>query len=150
MKQMKDGWCGPTSLTYVAKHHGIPTTQRKVAALTKTTVARGAEPKQLVNGAKALGFTVSTIANKSSQETLNRIKRALARKHSVIVDYLTGKNLKNDGHYSVVKNISDKTISLWDPELGKTRSVPKEDFIASWKDTSTNGGIFSRWAMFLS
>ena len=149
MKQQKDGWCGQTSLTYVAKAHGIPLTQKKAAKATGTTTRYGVDPKNLVKGAKSLGFSVTTIANKPSTETLRKIRNALLQKKSVIVDYLAGNKL-SDGHYSVVKKVTDTAIHLWDPEHGKTRAVPKQDFIARWKDISGNGGVFSRWAAILS
>lgn len=150
MKQLKDGWCGPTSLTYVAKKHGIPMTQHRAARLTGTTVSHGVDPKGMMAGARKAGFTVSSIANKLSGVTLSKIKRALSQNKSVIVDYLTGPDKHMDGHYSVVTNVGKRRISLWDPEQGKVRTVAKPAFISSWKDTTKNGGMFSRWAAILS
>ena len=148
MQQQKDGWCGPASLSYVAKRAGIPTSQKKIVKLTNTTVTHGVDPKNLVKGAKSLGFSTKTFANKSPGKTLAAISRALTSNKHAIVDYLDGETL-NDGHYSVIKRISPTAISLWDPSQNKIRSINKETFIDHWKDTSKTGGIFSRWAMIL-
>lgn len=150
MKQKKDGWCGPASLAYAAKKQDVPVTQEKAAQITHTTVKDGVDPNNLVKGAKHLGLTVHTIKNKPQKETFEKIQRALEKKKSVIVDYLAGKNIKNDGHYSVVEKITNKDIMLWDPETGKKRSLSKKKFTTNWKDTTKSGTLFSRWAMILS
>jgi predicted double-glycine peptidase len=102
-----------------------------------------------VEDARRFGFSTSTIFGENPLDSLEKLNQAVTDGNSVIVDYLDGKSLKNDGHYSVFLGSTGNKVILWDPSLGKQRAMDQSDFISHWKDTTIGGKLFKYWALIL-
>lgn len=148
--QKEDGWCGPAALGYAMAKIGVRVSQENIVNQTRTTNEEGVETDALEKGARSFGFKTAVIQGKLARETLDSIKRALKADKSVVIDFLDGKNIKEDGHYSVVEDVTDKNIKIWNPSGGKIQSLLTKDFIKRWRDEHTNGEVFHNWAMILS
>ena len=147
--QQTNYWCGPASLQYVAHTFGIALSQKKAADITNTLKTNGADPSGMIQGAKTLNLRVRTVSQDAPSVILQKLNRAVKRGDQVIVDYLSGPNIKNDGHYSVFKKAEGDTITLWDPTYAKNRTMKRQTFVDSWKDVTRGGHTFKRWAMIV-
>jgi ABC-type bacteriocin/lantibiotic exporter with double-glycine peptidase domain len=145
--QQKDGWCGPASLQYALGKLGKKISQKKLARKVKATIAGGTAPKDIKKAVKKMGFKVKTHQGKSPSKTLASMNKTVKKGGMAMVDYLAGKDINNDGHYSVLEKATKKKVSLWDPSPGKKRTIPTKKFIKNWKDTTTGGRIFTKWGI---
>ncbi|QEF94545.1 peptidase C39 [Methanothermobacter sp. KEPCO-1] len=105
--QTRNYTCGPAALATLLQNLGINTTEDELADLAETT-EDGTTMQGLIKAAKAKG--VNAVAKRVSVENL---------KPGMIV-YM-------DGHYSVIRDVDNETVSLADPSLGKI-SRPLEEF----------------------
>ncbi len=147
--QKKDGWCGPTALQYALKDQGISMSQESLAKGMGATVENGADPKQIKTEAEKQGIQAQTIQGEDAQVTLTILDKAISEGKSVILDFLDGKDINNDGHYVLYQGRSNGKITVIDPQTAKPRQLDEQYFIDQWKDTTIRGTIFKRWAMIL-
>lgn len=145
--QQKDGWCGPASLQYALRKMGKVMSQRTLAKKLKTTVSGGTDPKDIKKVVVKMGFKAKVHQGKNPRKTLASLDKNVKKGGTSIVDYLAGKDINNDGHYSVLEKADKKKVSLWDPSPGKKRSVGTKKFVKSWKDTTTGGKVFTKWGI---
>ncbi len=148
--QKEDGWCGPAALSYAAAQQGVYVKQSSLAKFTGTTIRNGVEIKDLMKGARRLGFKLKTIRGKKPSYSLSYLNKEVKKGNSVVVDWLLGNDITEDGHYSVFKGTTTNKVKLWDPSPGKMKVLNKENFIKRWKDQTISGKSKDyRWAMIL-
>lgn len=130
------GYCGPASLKMVLGYYGKEVAEDEVAAMCKRTVELGTDAESIAKAAESYGFTAK-IRNESS---LQEIETLMQKKIPVIVNWFTsgradyGDSSVPDGHYSVVVGIDDQNVYLQDPEIGRLRTLQREDFMRVWFD----------------
>jgi len=125
--KQRTGFCGPASLKMVLDYFGIRKSERELAKLSGTTLARGVEGKNLLKAAEKLGLK-GFIKDFSK---ISDIKKYVQKKKiPVIIDWFS----KDEGHYSVVVSIDKKNIYLQDPEIDRIRKLDIETFKRIWFD----------------
>jgi ABC-type bacteriocin/lantibiotic exporter with double-glycine peptidase domain len=152
LAQRKDGWCGPASLAYALRQQGVKIDQKKIAKETKTTLANGVNEKNLINYTKKLGLKAKVVANsKNPVQTLKKLHNEVKKGNSVIMDYLSGRHpTLDDGHYSVLNKVTKDKVKLWDPWMGRSKSVDKKNFIKNWKgESATSDAVMYREAIVI-
>jgi ABC-type bacteriocin/lantibiotic exporter with double-glycine peptidase domain len=147
MKQQKNGWCGPATLQYALNKLGTKVGQETLAKKVNTD-KRGTDSKDMRKALAKMGFKTKVHQGKNPNVTLKKLHKAAQSKNkAVVVDYLTGKDLNNDGHYSALVMANGRRVAIWDPSPGRTRTIPKKKFISNWKDTTKKGRKISTWGM---
>ena len=124
------GLCGPATLKMVLEYFGTKKSEKELTALCKSNPRRGTSAKQIVMGAKKLGFT----AFYKDFSSIKEIKKYIHKKIPVIVDWFSG----DDGHYSVAVGVDTKFIYLQDPDLNKINKIDLETFQRIWFDFEGN------------
>lgn len=125
--KQRPGMCGPASLKMVLASFGVKASEARIARLSECAPARGVSARGLITAARRFGMTglVKDFA------TLADIRRYVVnRRIPVIVDWFS----TDDGHYSVVVNITRTHIVLQDPEIGRTRTMDLRTFTRVWFD----------------
>ncbi len=118
--------CGPACLQMILACFGKRVSQKKLAAMAKTTKKHGTKPKNLV---RALGlFCIKAKAKKASPGML---RAWLKQGNLAIVDYFLEK--EQESHFAVVAAVGKKRISLCDPWAGK-KQYYIIDFCSVWFD----------------
>ncbi|OGG93828.1 hypothetical protein A2609_01100 [Candidatus Kaiserbacteria bacterium RIFOXYD1_FULL_47_14] len=130
--------CGPASLKIVLDYYGVHKSEQELSELTGLVPGVGVDDTGIARAAETLDFKVE-IKNGSS---FRDIEKWLEKKVPVIVDWFTrGRSDYSDseiadGHYSVVAGLDAEHIYLQDPEIGKIRTLKREDFMRVWFDFS--------------
>ena len=143
--QKKDGWCGPATIAYGLMKQGIEKTQEEIVKATDTTVEDGVDPNPIIRYINTLKLDTKVLEGKDAETTLEEIAHFLYFDYSVIVDYLDGSGLE-DGHYVIVEDVDEDTISIWNPSGGEHEELKRDDFIKKWKDETKSGKILNHWA----
>lgn len=130
------GYCAPASLKILLSHYGVNKTEEELAKLCSTSKDLGTNDKSIKKAAEDLGFRVE-IKNCAD---FKDIRQWLEKSTPVIVNWFTrGRSDYSDsevadGHYSVVTGLDDENIYLQDPEIGKMRTINRNDFMRVWFD----------------
>lgn len=130
------GYCGPATLKIILSYYQIDKSEEELARMCNVSEDLGTDDKSLKKAAEELGFKVEL----KNFSTFDDIKNWLEKDVPVIVDWFTrGRSDYSDsevadGHYSVVMGLDDENIYLQDPEIGKMRTINKDDFIKVWFD----------------
>ena len=132
-----EGWCGPSCLQFVARNEGLFFAQDQLARILGTTHENGTDHYQMFCGAIKIGLQPTQVLGMKI-ETLAEV---LPQYH-VIVNWMDGDNEADDGHYSVLKGITEDTVILED------RILKMEDFEKKWYDIEKEGRV-NRWAMLV-
>ncbi|MFH1461092.1 MAG: cysteine peptidase family C39 domain-containing protein [Patescibacteria group bacterium] len=131
-RQKKSGFCGPVSLKMVLNYYNILVSANQLAKLSCVTEDEGISMTGLVKAAHYFNFQVFYKQNSAIKD----LKYFMKKKIPVIVDWF----LEDDGHYSVVVDVTDKNVILMDPVLGKIliytrkRIIPIDKFFRIWFD----------------
>jgi len=126
------GLCGPASLKMVLDYYGIMVGEAELAKIVGATPEKGTSIDGLIKGARHFGFQ----AFFKYGSTVSDLRYFVKRDIPPIVDWFS----EDDGHYSVVVNVTDKDIILMDPALRKIlvyarkRKMPIEKFQRIWFD----------------
>ncbi|HZX12518.1 MAG TPA: cysteine peptidase family C39 domain-containing protein [Candidatus Nanoarchaeia archaeon] len=125
--KQQEAYCGPASLKMVLDYYGIRKTEEELAKLCKTTKKGGTSAKDILRVANHFDLTGFI----KDHATLNDLKKYVVQKRiPVIVNWFS----TDEGHYSPVIHIDEKTICLQDPELGKIRAMSLTTFKRVWFD----------------
>ncbi len=133
----QEGFCGPTVLQWVAKEEGIIKTQTELAELMGTTNKDGTPPDKMVECAKKIGLTAYP-AKGADIESLGE----LLDNHHIIVDWMSGPNENDDGHYSELEKVDKGMVYL------KDATMTVEEFDKRFYDID-DGKRSDRWAMII-
>jgi ABC-type bacteriocin/lantibiotic exporter with double-glycine peptidase domain len=140
-----EGWCGVSSLCFVAKRLSVPYYPNELARTMKTTEKEGTSHINMLLGARSLGLYARQVSD-IPIEALIVIKKS--RRYQIIVNWMDGKNYEEDGHYSILEDIDNKLTVLQDSTWGEIRAMRNETFDKLWFDFE-NGKRINRWALFL-
>lgn len=124
--KQKKGFCGPASLKIVFDYYGVVKTQDEWAKLSETTKKDGVQNAGLIKAVEGVGFTAEVIKKAS----LADLRRLIQGHQTFLAIWWSG----HGGHYSPVANVTEKSIVLADPELGRLRRMSLKDFDHLWFD----------------
>jgi len=124
-KQLK-GYCGPAALKIVFDYYGVIKSQEEWAKLSGATHKDGVQNDRMFRAIKAAGFSYKVLKEASFDD----IRRLIKENKTVIAIWWSG----GGGHYSPIVDISEKTITLADSELGRFRRMGLKKFDHLWFD----------------
>lgn len=130
------GYCGPASLKIVLAYYGVEKDEEEIAVKCGCDAELGTNDEALKKVAESYGFKV-TVQNEAS---FDDIQHWLDKKVPVIVNWFTrgrsdyDDSVVADGHYSVVVGLDENNICIQDPEIGKMRTLGRDDFMRVWFD----------------
>jgi len=150
--RQRPGYCGPAALKIALSYFKKSYTEDQLAMLCGTTledVAKkgefgvGTEHEGLVEAAKELGGFVFV----KESGTLDELKYFVKEeKLPVIIGWFD----KDEDHYSVVVNVTDKNVILVDSgEHGPERWLDKEDFPNIWFDFVGKDDKIVSWGWYM-
>ena len=138
-------FCGPASLVILLGYYNFHMSEKELGNLSNTTREFGTEPESLTSTLRKLGFD----AESKQHGTWEGLKKLIDEDIPVIVNWWSDYGAPADGHYSVVHKMTDRTISLMDPEIGATRRIPKAKFMKQWYDFYYNGSRNDKWYLYI-
>lgn len=123
------GLCGPASLKMILRYFDDDRTEEELARAAGSSKDDGTPAENLVTVARELGYD-AWVEEDTSMDDLRHYVVDLEL--PVMVNWFS----TTDGHYSVVTGIDDDAgeISLQDPEIRRTRTMPIEEFEHVWFD----------------
>lgn len=124
--KQKKGFCGPASLKIVSDYYGVVKTQEEWAKLSGTTKKDGVQNAGLIKAVEEVGFTAKVI----KEVSLTDLRKLIHERQTFLAIWWSGRG----GHYSPVANVTEKSIVLADPELGRLRRMSLKDFDRLWFD----------------
>ena len=124
--------CGPAALQMVFAHYGFHFSEGELARRLKTKKETGTRNYRLAKMARREGFITKT----KSGASLNQIKQYLDRDIPVIVNFIEPSH--NDYHFAVVVGLTNGDVVLNDPWNGEKFTLPKKEFIKSWRSGERN------------
>jgi chromate reductase len=135
--QEKPGWCGPTALVYAAYEQEIENIppQKQIVKAIGTTMKKGTNHEMMVAGSNYLGMKSFWLENTN----LAKIQKLKDDGYSIIVNWLDGRNPKEDGHYSLIIKYEDGLVYLQDPDYPGRITIIKSSVFEKddvWFDTS--------------
>ena len=130
--RQKPAFCGPASLKMVFGYYGIKKSETELARLCGTDPENGTRAHRMVATAKQCGLQSFFKDNTSLAELRKWVE---GKGVPVIVNWFS----VDEGHYSPVVAVTDKTITLMDPELGRARRMTLEKFLGVWFDFNPPG-----------
>lgn len=135
--QEQDGWCGAACIQAITRQRGMTYSQSEIATICGTSIEDGTSHYQMFCGGIKLGLQPTQVQDVD----INFLKEVLPKFH-VIVNWMDGPNDADDGHYSLLKSVTEDTIILEDQEM------KMEDFEKKWYDIEKEGRV-NRWAMIV-
>ena len=126
-------WCGPACLSEAYNIlTGKTISQEYCAQILGATDDDGVDYKGLLHGASLLGLEGGLVQGVS----LNVLKEYKEKGYVVIMNWMSGRNFDEDGHYSLFEDVNKDFITLNDPEglVGSLRIIRKSDFDKVWFD----------------
>lgn len=120
--------CGPASLESLLAWYGLEIPQEHLAVLCQTTEADGTSPENMGNALLSLGFTVQEKIGGTWKELRNLTSSGTP----VLIGWFTDFEEPGEEHYSIAYHVTDAEITMMDPEIGNTRTLPKQDFLKRW------------------
>jgi ABC-type bacteriocin/lantibiotic exporter with double-glycine peptidase domain len=130
--QAKEGFCGPVVLKIVMDYFGVPASEEELAKLANTDERWGTSIDGMAAAAKHFGFDVFY----KEDATIEELKEYVLEKNvPVIVRWF----FEDEGHYSIVVDVTEKNIVMVDPlhkifRVIKKRVMPIEKFSKAWFD----------------
>jgi len=125
-KQETKYTCGEACLIMFYNKINIKKTESQLTKKLKPSYVYGTTQQKLNNFAKKQKFYYTSKGN----STIKELKKLLKEDCFIIVNYLIEE--ENEGHYSVVKDITKTKIIFFDPYLGKNFSLLIKKFEKLW------------------
>lgn len=123
-----NGYCGPASLKIVFDYHGIVKTQKEWAKLSGHTLEDGVQNEGMIKAIKSVGYSYKIIKEASFDDLRNLVAQ---NKTAIVIWWSSG---SFGSHYSPVVDVSDKSITIADPEFGRYRRISLKRFDHRWFD----------------
>jgi predicted double-glycine peptidase len=137
----RSAYCGPATLAMAFEAHDLQLSQELLAIWAGFTPEWGTEYDGMFRVAQQ--FFDPEIVVGASLEALARV----APVKPVVVNWMTGSNHHEDGHYSLLDSVFQLEVVLMDPDIGR-RVMPRPEFEDKWWDLAKSGRV-ERWAMIL-
>ena len=146
--QKKDGWCGPTALSFALHEQGVDVSQEELARVMRVD-EQGVDPEPLEKTASSHGMKTITLQGGDPEKTLALLDNYIQHGWSIILDYLAGNNIRQDGHYIVLLEVTPRNLRIFNPSGGQEETRDRESFITHWKDTKEDGDEFRYYALVM-
>ena len=103
--QKEEAWCGVACIAEALHRvQGKIVPQDELAKYLGTTKKDGTDHQQMFRGTLGLGLNAELLLGTS----LKILQEHLNNNEVVIVNWMSGFDINNDGHYSILEEISDK------------------------------------------
>ena len=162
--QKKSWTCGPASIRIALSAFRKNVTEVQATKIAKSTASYGTSHGNIINAIKMEGLNVIEYKNLSQDHAINVLKEYTNKGTPVIVDWLKTKLIhgseklshmktgveenptEDSEHYSVIKSIDDKNVTLLDPLEDTEESLPISYFLERWRTISEPS---SHWFLVL-
>ena len=142
---MSDWDCGPATMYLLGKIEGIGITEKDIVEAVRPNALWGTSHEEMQTIARGMGFAPVTYEN----ATVEFIEKQKENGADVVVDWMSGEDEENDGHYSLVDHVDDKEIVLNDTLAGAFVKIPHNEFQKIWWDTDLDEKPVRGWCMIL-
>jgi ABC-type bacteriocin/lantibiotic exporter with double-glycine peptidase domain len=144
--QKQANWCGPACVQEVLRRKGIKIGQKKLARLLETN-EDGTTHENMVWALEAYGLDV--LAEEDC--CLDKLNAAINDGAIVIVDWMTGQNFEEDGHYSILEHADEYYVYLNNPEgIGYYGMFDRDRWEEVWFDIEADFSASYRWALVIA
>lgn len=153
LQQTTNYSCGPACVAMVLQYYGHKATEQKLIKAMGTTPELGTSPVQIARYLRSIRHS----HKQQSRMSIPLLQAYLDRGWPIIVAYQAWPHRPSEtdlsqtwdnGHYSVVADISDGKICLVDPSSKRHRRwLDSEKFLAHWRDIETAARIYVRWGV---
>ncbi|MCL2193759.1 MAG: peptidase domain-containing ABC transporter [Treponema sp.] len=127
-RQLDETDCGPACIAMVASHYNLHVSPGRVRELSGTDLI-GTNLAGMVYALEKLGFSVSAMRGEVRDDTLD-VEITLPLIAHVQIPQGNNKHLD---HYVVIKKISRKKVTVWDPDFTRGRQkINRSDFLKLW------------------
>ena len=133
----EEGYCGPAVLQHILHLEDKFGSQSELADRMATSNKEGTSHMGMLIGAVESGLRAFQTKGLHSLD-LND----LSKTHHIIVNWMTGDNEKEDGHYSLYEKFEDGRVFLHDAVMSE------EQFNKVWYDYD-RGNRVDRWALLI-
>ena len=130
------GYCGPDVVQQIAHKEDIFISQSELADVMRTTNQEGTSHLGMLMGVRELGLKAFKVVGLKIEE----LKDFLPHNY-VIVNWIDGGDELEDGHYSILTEVSDK-VYLNDYEMNI------DEFEKKWYDFD-RGKRVDKWALII-
>lgn len=131
--QTGEGWCGPASLFLALRALGIEADQDTIAK-TVDDIEEGMSWEEMENAVCLYGCSAIRKKESSYDHLLDdHYETGLP----IIVAWMSDRDGEPGAHFSVVKRMNMRSITLADPEYSDLITYSQPDFISRWRDAET-------------
>jgi len=127
-RQIDEKDCGPACIAMVASHYNLHVSKGRIRELSKTDFI-GTSLAGMTHALEKLGFSTNAMRGEVRDDTLDK---------KIIFPFIAhiktpSDDNKSRDHYVVVKKISQKKVTVWDPDITKGKhSMMRSDFLKQW------------------
>lgn len=140
-KQDTDYSCGPTALQMVFAFYGNRVSEQSLTERLHTKQAFGTQHRPMIEIANEEGFYVYV----NNDSSLEEIAYLITSNIPVIIHFIEPSG--EEGHYSVVVDVTETHITMHDPWNGSGFKMTIPNFTERWH---SQDGAHIRWIMALS
>ena len=144
--QIDGNSCGPAVMKEVIKRKFHREERQEDLKYLMGTDDNGTSQKKMLETAFNKGFE----AFMTTELDLNQLQTHLNQGHQVILNWMSGHDEENDGHYSVLDQVSRHFITISDPDgnVGSLRTFERKDFEKFWYDWEGESKV-EHWALVM-
>ena len=121
----REGQCGVATLKMLLKKFGIEKTTEEIHELLEFK-NNGTSAEQMVSAAQKAGLNAFVMES----GTIGILKSFTDIGFPVAVDWFS----EDDGHWSIITKVTDKSVWMIDPEGARIRRFTHEKFLRIWFD----------------
>lgn len=131
-KQSDGSRCGPAVIKMILYYYGIDALEDEICKRCNHTYELGCDDLGMKQAFESYDLAVKIYNN----STLADLEYWIKHRVPVVVDWFSTASSEEtpNGHSSVVVNIDENNVYLMDPEIGKVRSISRDDFLRVWFD----------------
>lgn len=138
-------WCGPAILSELSfRLQGERQDQEWfVNTLLPDLDGWGTNGDEMILGIGLIGLEAEWV-----RETLAQLARRKEQGEEVVLSWMSGPNIREDGHYALLECLEDGTIIVNDPEwIGMLKIMKQSHFEKIWFDIDEQGQRLEKWAL---
>jgi len=145
--QENESWCGPACIQEILKRRlKLGISQAELSRRMNTTEENGTSQEDMVRILREFGLDIYATTTKPLDK-LNKIRKKGAE---IILNWMSGRNEENDGHYSILDALNENYIGLNNPSFkGSYNILRRQDFENIWYDIEADGRRVDKWALIV-
>jgi len=132
--QQTEYTCGPACMVMVLEALGIESSEKQLTAMMKPSKVSGTTNKAFSEVAEYYKLNYTVKRNSSLSDL-----RSLYAENIIVVCYTPD----NYGHFAIIKNITQRRISLIDPYYGSDVTYNTREFLQRWKGYEEKRWLFA-------